>query len=333
MSKSNKTVKDPSRIHNLKGLIKNSQTNAQIKHRKSENFRKIKMSAHKSGHSKGSHILEGNTVPSIPEFKGQQQIFGSTKTNFIYKPSQEEPFSAKTGEIFSSLIDSCFCNLIISIAGSGGTEGMYRLTGNLVQKIPTTKDIQSSKISKAFINKNKKILKNAFNNGEYLNQPRQRRLSNIAKSSKAKKYKNPKSSYYVSKDKIIKTYKESTITSHSNYTNEPVKGHKRSSSDSQKLYDINNWKASLNPPFDKAKCNTNENTSRFRKKIRKTYSKERAKNSKSTNHEKSVEKASIHIDKYYNLNKQNENADPMLVTPRSFHIGGQHSSKHQMSKL
>jgi len=56
-----------------------------------------------------------------------------------------------------------------------------------------------------------------------------------------KDYKDHKSSYSVSKEKILKTYKEATISSHSNYTNEPVKGHKRSSSDSQKLYDLNKW--------------------------------------------------------------------------------------------
>lgn len=142
-----------------------------------------------------------------------------------------------------------------------------------------------------------------------------------------KKYKNHKSSYSVSKDKILKTYKESTITSHSNYTNEPVKGHKRSSSDSQKLYDINNWKRNLNPPLERAKCSTNENTSRFRKKSKKSYSKERSKHNKSTNHEKSLEKASMQIDRYYNPRNKIDSNDPVLVTPRSFHAAGQHSSK------
>ncbi len=194
----------------------------------------------------------------------------------------------------------------------------------MVQKIPTTKDIKSSKANKALINKNNKVFKSVINNGEYLVKPHQRKLSNIGKPAKSKKkYKNHKSSYSVSKDKIIKTYKESTITSHSNYTSEPVKGHKRSSSDSQKLYDINNWKRSLNPPFEKAKCNTNENTSRFRKNLVK-----REGHNKSTNHEKSLEKASIQMEKYYNPKEKIDSSDPMLVTPRSFNFGGQHSSKN-----
>lgn len=71
--KSSKTVKDPSRIHNLKGMAKN--TNAQIKHRKSENFRKIKRRTDKSGHSKSgsksNYILGGSTVISL---KGQPQF-------------------------------------------------------------------------------------------------------------------------------------------------------------------------------------------------------------------------------------------------------------------
>jgi len=78
----------------------------------------------------------------------------------------------------------------------------------------------------------------------------------------------------------------------------------------------------------KNKCNTNENTSRFRKKARKNINKERRKKNKSTNNDKSVERTSIQLDKYYNQQDGKiDYNDPMLVTPRSFNIGGQHSSK------
>ncbi len=108
MSKSSKTVKDPSRIHNLKGLIKNSHTNAQIKHRKSENFRKIKRRSDKSGHSKSNsksnYILGGSTIISL---KGQQQLLGGTKNGqFVYKPSEDDAFTTKTGEAFSFLFEN-----------------------------------------------------------------------------------------------------------------------------------------------------------------------------------------------------------------------------------
>lgn len=73
---------------------------------------------------------------------------------------------------------------------------------------------------------------------------------------------------------------------------------------------------------------THENTTRFRKKTRKILNKERRKKNKSTNNDKSIERISIKQDKYYN--KQDDRIDyndPMLITPRSFNIGGQHSSK------
>lgn len=125
------------------------------------------------------------------------------------------------------------------IGGSGGTDGIYRLSGNLVQKLPTTKDVQASKAVKAYINKNKKILKNAIENDIYFHNPR--KYSTLSKSSKGNKDgKEHAGSYSVSKDKIAKAYKETSMP-HSNYTSDPIKGHKRSSSDSQKLYDLNKW--------------------------------------------------------------------------------------------
>lgn len=39
--------------------------------------------------------------------------------------------------------------------GSGGTDGIYRLAGNLVQMVPNSKELQPSKAVKAYIDKNK----------------------------------------------------------------------------------------------------------------------------------------------------------------------------------
>lgn len=50
--------------------------------------------------------------------------------------------------------------------------------------MPTSKEIQASKAVKAFINKNKKILKNAIGSDIYFNPANQRKLSNVSKSSK-----------------------------------------------------------------------------------------------------------------------------------------------------
>ena len=147
----------------------------------------------------------------------------------------------------------------------------------------------------------------------------------MSKSSKSKK--ENKSSYSVSKEKILKTYKESAISSHSNYTNEP-KCHKRSSSDSQKLYDLNKWN-NFSAQIEKQKWNTNENSSRFRKKTRKTVSKDRHKNNKSSNVEKSAERASSKLKQFYNPKHSSkfDNSDAMLNTPRSLNFIGQNSSK------
>lgn len=109
------------------------------------------------------------------------------------------------------------------------------------------------------MNKNKKILKNAIGNDMYPNN--HKKISTILQSHKRKR--DHKSNYSVSKDKLLKTYKESSLSSHNNYMNEPSKVHKRSSSDSQKLYDLNKWNKFIAPPD--TKLNTHENTSRFRK--------------------------------------------------------------------
>lgn len=120
-----------------------------------------------------------------------------------------------------------------AIGGSGGTDGIYKLAGNLVQKLPTSKEVQASKIDSAYLQNNRKF-------------------SNMSKCSKGKKdNKSQSSNYNTSKENIVKAYKNSA-THHGNYTTEPLKYHKRSSSDSQKLYDLNKW-TSFNPPMAKQK--------------------------------------------------------------------------------
>lgn len=113
-------------------------------------------------------------------------------------------------------------------SGSGGTEGIYRLSGSLAQKLSNSK-IQSSKAIKAYMNKNKKILSSVVQNNPLMN-PGKRKLSNMSKSSKENK-KNSKErtgNYSMVKDKFY---------NHNNYNTDNSK-HKRSSSDSQKLYDL-----------------------------------------------------------------------------------------------
>lgn len=66
-------------------------------------------------------------------------------------------------------------------------------------------------------------------------------------------------------------------------------------------------------------------------KTKKATNKERRKKSKSSNHNKSIERASTQLDQFNN--KQGgkiDYNDPILITPRSFSIGGQHSSKFKL---
>lgn len=98
--------------------------------------------------------------------------------------------------------------------------------------------------------------------------------------------------------------------------NESIKFHKRSSSDSQKLYDLNKW-TNFNIPITQPKCSTNENSSRIRKNTRKSGSKDRIKNNFSQI-DKSLERNSIHFDKLYNPIKGYETTDMIMITPRSF---------------
>lgn len=66
-------------------------------------------------------------------------------------------------------------------------------------------------------------------------------------------------------------------------------------------------------PIAKIKCKTNENSSRVKKQNRKTNSKDR------TGEDRSIERNSIQLDKFYNPNKQGyDNSEMILVTPRSF---------------
>ena len=56
-------------------------------------------------------------------------------------------------------------------------------------------------------------------------------------------------------------------------------------------------------------------------------SKERQKNSVSTHHENSIERASIQLDKFYNPVKGYDQSDAMMITPRSFNHVGNNSGK------
>lgn len=132
-----------------------------------------------------------------------------------------------------------FENLALG-GGSGGTDGIYRLAGNLVQMVPNSKELQPSKAVKAYIDKNKSILKTAIQSDIYIHNTR--KSSTVSKTSKGKKdnSKERVSSYSSTKDKTIKVYHNSSVNN-SNYGHENIKIHKRSSSDSQKLYDLNKW--------------------------------------------------------------------------------------------
>ena len=178
--------------------------------------------------------------------------------------------------------------------------------------MPIAKEIQASKsIQKNYVDKNKKILKNVIQEESYNNT---RKYSTISKSSKSKKDNNDSSYYVNSKDNVVKIYHNSSA--HHNYVNDTLKFHKRSSSDSQKLYDLNKW-TNFNIPISQQKWSTNENSSRIRKNTKKSGSKDRIKNNFSQI-EKSLDRNSIQLDKFYNPVKGYDTSDMMLVTPRSF---------------
>lgn len=167
------------------------------------------------------------------------------------------------------------------------------------------------------MNKNKKIFNSVVQNEVYLNHEK-RKLSTVSKSSKdgSKKHsKNGGNNYSMVKDKYSK----------SQYHSEKAK-HKRSSSDSQKLYDLNKW-SNFHMPVAKPKCKTNENSSRIKKNSRKAVSKDRIKNNTSSQYDRYIERNSIQFDKFYNPNKVYENNDMILVTPRSFNCNGPSSGK------
>ena len=172
-SHSSKPSKDFSRIHHIKGdsFIKNSKTNACLKQRKSESIRKVKQ-------------------------KSSQHMFTYQVSNVFPKQAVDvEDHFVSAGKSSSQQI---------ALGGSGGTDGMYRLSTNLVHKLPSTNDMKASKAVKAYINKNKKILKNAIQNDIYMhNNTNNRKLSTISKSSKGKKDNSKKntSSYSLVKDK------------------------------------------------------------------------------------------------------------------------------------
>lgn len=232
-SQSHKSAGDFARIANLKAnaIIKNTKTNISMKHRKSENLRKIKARAsgnNSSGKysSKSSYIMApGSNIMSL---KGSQNLFVYNANSSIGKP-QENTEELDTKQFITTGKLNFW---LPAIGGSGGTDGIYKLAGNLVQKLPNSKDVKASKAAKTY-------LKNAMHNEKYISETR--KFSTISKSSKGKKdHKDHMNTYNNSKDKIVKAYKHS-LTHHGNYSTEPVKGHKRSSSDSQQLYDLNKW--------------------------------------------------------------------------------------------
>lgn len=171
------------------------------------------------------------------------------------------------------------------------------------------------------MNKNKKIFNSVVQNNMFVNHDPKRKLSTISKSSKdgntKKSSKDHGSNYSIVKDKF---------SSQSNYNPENSK-HKRSSSDSQKLYDLNKW-SNFNMPVAKQKWKTNENSSRLKSghnKTRKAASKDRMVPNVSSQYDRSIERNSIQLDKFYNPHKGYDNSDMILVTPRSFNWNGSSS--------
>lgn len=128
--------------------------------------------------------------------------------------------------------------------------------------MPATKEMPPAKAAKAYIDKNKKILKTAIQNDIYMHN--NRKLSTLSKSSKGKSdSKHHGSSVSNPKEKGSRIYNNSSAVQNT-YGVDATKFHKRSSSDSQKLYDLNKY-ANFHMPSTKVKCKTNENSSRLRK--------------------------------------------------------------------
>ena len=165
------------------------------------------------------------------------------------------------------------------------------------------------------MNKNKKILHSVVQNDPSVDVAK-RKLSNLSKSSKEHK-KIPKErsgNYSMVKDKYY---------NQSHYNTDNSK-HKRSSSDSQKLYDLNKW-SNFNMPVTKHKSKTNENLARIKKNTRKPFSKDHhIIGNQPSNYNKSLDRNSIQLDKFYNPSKGYD-TQMILVTPRSYNLNGPNS--------
>lgn len=207
---SNNPLKELSRIHHLKGesLIKNAKASVNIKSSKSENksirknLQKLRVRDHKVepySISNNSHYIAAN-LHSIP--KNQQNLFPYHYNNISLKQSSEEEQLIEGNTNFHHRLGG---------GSSGGTDGIYRLEGSLVQKIPISKDVIASKtVQKNYIDKNKKVLNSTIQDDIYLNKSR--KYSTISKSSKSKKDSSKSGSYYAStKDKVLKIYQNSSV--------------------------------------------------------------------------------------------------------------------------
>ena len=145
-------------------------------------------------------------------------------------------------------------NRFSTTGGSGGTEGIYKLSSSLAQKLPSSKEIQPSKTIKSYIDKNKKILHSVVQNDPSVDAAK-RKLSNLSKTSKEHKKisKERTGNYSMVKDKYY----------NKNHYNTDNSKHKRSSSDSHKLYDLNKW-SNFKMPATKQKSKTNEDIARIK---------------------------------------------------------------------